>query len=99
MGNFYGVEVSIRDFTQGAADIKFPPAVVAFGTSVVGLHFTGNGTAGHLMSLMEVSVQFPVTIHMPCGWTVIVPTLKSTYRNILCPCGSGLHWIVKWDNK
>ena len=99
MLEFHGVQVCVNDVTQGAADIKFPLAAAALGTRVIGLHYASNGANKHLMSLMEKSIQFPVTIDMPCGWSVTVPTIQSTYQSIACPCGSGLHWIVKWDNK
>ena len=99
MSEFIGVEICVDDVIWRATDITFSNAALVFGVTVIGLHFTGNGTPKHLLSLMEKSVKFPVTINMPCGWSIIMPRLQSIHRNIPCPCGNGLHWIVKWDNK
>ncbi len=83
--NFFGIQVNYDVFLKDRTDITFPHEATTFGAFVVGLHFTGNAKAEDLLSIMGASIKFPAIIDMPCGWSVTIPTLPLSSRDIAYP--------------
>ena len=70
-----------------------------FVTKVIGLQFSGNASGRQKLDTMGVKVSFPATVEMPCGWSVIIPTLEGCCHDLECPCGNSDHWIIKWERQ
>lgn len=64
--------------------------------TVIGLQFSGNANFRSILNVMGTVLLFPATIEMPCGWSVIIPTLDDCNVDLMCPCGDSQHYIIRW---
>lgn len=102
MNSIVGISAVGNDFEKGrTSHIKVLPTHNRYTTStrIIGLQFSGNTGTRQILDMMGAMLSFPTTIEMPCGWSVIIPTLEGCCHDLECPCGNSDHWIIKWERQ